>query len=344
MSTDLVSYLDKTYKIKMNCSNKSFQVIKMNTNGDNDYDYLKQNNHYCYFNTQHSLDLIYINKKQYPKSIFLLRRIKQQQYNSNEIAIEEYLSPWIHSDIITDDIVLEGELIENQFLISDLIVFNNRYTGLQTMDKRLDLIRNEILPKLSLHSNNDPSLLFHSFHVILKHFMTYAQMYHFINSAEINTSNEIKTYRKYITGIIFRPNEKGRKNFLFNFKGDLQIAGPQQQQQQQSKVQQQKPHISSITTSTSNSTSTSTSTSTSEYVSTEFLLMECEEQIPDNYQLYNVNDKNIFVGNALINDIDTSLRLQKYIECLPRQIRKMGVHVLCEYNKNFKKWKPVEII
>ena len=60
--------------------------------------------------------------------------------------------------------------------------------------------------------------------------------------------------------------------------------------------------------------------------------------LPDIYELYAYNNSNVLekISYASIQDLNTSNFCKKLLK------GKDKTNVLCLYNKNFKKWKPIE--
>jgi len=303
INTDLkqtiVDHLFQTYSIKMTCTNKYFTALDI----QKDIDYLKNNRHLVYFNTNQRIWLILlitINEK--PLCLLI------DKQNSIFYILKCQFSPSLYNGT-----VFEGEVVDMYFLVSDFLVYKNKSIVNHSLERRLNLLRSIIsTPNYVYDKFLDPLL------IVMKDFIEYSELISFIDEYL-----PILQYKSKVSGLIFRPIENSNKNLIYNFNSKQRIPKLESEHTSSQMIERIDPQI---------------------HPEVKFLLFETGN--PDDYclKLLDQTGKLVEYDYALINDMKTSQYLQNTMDHIPLHTKQLGLCVLCRYNGNFKKWKPIKIL
>jgi len=302
----ITDHLLQKYGIKMSCTNKYFVAVDPVL----DLELLKKHRHLVYVNTNQRIYLMILSSfKGQPVCLFI------DKQNMIFYVLKCQFSPSLYQGII-----LEGEVIDSYFMISDFLVYLQKNIINHPLDKRLNLLQSIIAPK-----NYQYDSLIDPFQSIIKDFIEYSQVINFIQE-HLSTL----PYKNKVTGFIFRPIEHSNKNLIYNFN-----------HKNCSNVKKNPP---SVDTLVSPNEIKPMKINTDRFKEVKFLLFETGN--PDDYrlQLFSDNEQLIDYDYALVNDMKTSQMLQKILDESSIVSKSLGICFICRYYPTFEKWKPIQMV
>jgi hypothetical protein len=299
----ITDHLLQKYGIKMGCTNKYFVAM----NPVLDLELLRRHRHLVYVNTNQRIYLMVLSSFK-DQSVCLM--IDKQ--NMIFYVLKCQFSPSLYQGI-----VLEGEIIDSYFMISDFLVYLQKNITNHPLDKRLNLLQSIIAPK-----NYQYDSLIDPFQVIIKDFVEYPQVINFIQE-HLSTL----PYKNRVTGFIFRPVEHSNKNLIYNFYHKHSASSGKKYDTSVNLNQPQPIRIN-----------------TERFKEVKFLLFETGN--PDDYrlQLFSDNERLIDYDYALVNDMKTSQMLQKILDESSVISKSLGICFICRYYPTFEKWKPIQMV
>jgi hypothetical protein len=334
------NHLLRTYNIRQNCTNKYFSIF----NNQTDIVVLKTHMHLTYVNTNRPLNLIIlITMGDAPVCIYF-----------DKISDKMYILNCQFSPILYKGTILEGELIEvvsgNLFMVSDVLTYLNHDLRNVSVEDRVSILKSVFLENGNYVYDDclDP------FEIIVKDFVPYSQLESFVDDYLPQTK-----YHDKISGVIMRQCGPNNKNIIYNFpkkntllhktisridRTDRTANDNNNKCNIDFKSPQNKPNNVTIAMVTNKSVNEA---KIDNILHPEIRFIICESSgLPDDYILKLLGyDNNLYTYDiALINDIKMSQSLQNYFKTSTLSNSKKGVCVLCTYNKNFKKWKPIKIL
>ena len=225
--------------------------------------------------------------------------------------------------------VLEGELIDDLFLVSDFLVYLQKNITKFQLDQRINLLVS-ILTEPNYHFDSvlDP------FRITVKDFVESNELISFLHDYLPKLP-----YCQKVTGLIFRPNENSNKNLMYNFHQKYQVPSP---------TSGLSPTINPIMTNVTHpdvshiiSHVISHVINTAQHTEVHFLLFDAGN--PDDYSLKLLDEHGQLFDYdyALVTDMKTSQMLQKIFNETDESSKRSGICFMCRYIPSFKKWKPI---
>lgn len=338
----IMDHLFQKFGIKMTCTNKYFRPFDPAT----DMTTLRNYKHLVYINTNQRVWLLclvtFMGDSGGPVCLLI------DKQNTNFYLLKCQFSPSLYQGTI-----LEGEVVDGYFLISDFLVYLQKNIAQHPLDKRITLLNSILGPK-----NYQYDSLLDPFQIAVKDFVDYTSLLSFIHDYVPTLP-----YSKKINGVIFRPIEASNKNLICNFNHfNLAHAIPTQAQPepsqplthpQSSQTPTQLPRPQTQPTQTPLQSQmakspvfdlTNFQINVSKHKEVKFLLFETGN--PDDYRLKLLDPQGQLYDYdyVLINDLKTSQYFQKVLSQTPEPVKATGICVRCGYNSVFKKWRPIEVI
>jgi hypothetical protein len=317
----ITNYLLQTYGIKMNCTNKYFRAIDL----VNDVTLLKKYRHLAYINTNQKTSLLILATFDgAPVCLFVDKQTASFYLLQCQFSLSLYQGT-----------IMEGEVVDSLFMISDFLVYLQKDITNHPLDRRLNLLHSILEPKNYQHDTFvDP------FKIVIKDFVETDQLVSYVKDYLPRTA-----YGHRVSGLIFRPNENSNKNLIYNFntvvsKDPREPRDPRDQSvqretsDQRDQRDQRRSPVDYVTLKI-NPVS---------HPEVKFMLFELGN--PDDYYLKiaTPDGQLIEYDYALVNDLKTSQYLQRLLEETPQHIKNKGFCFLCQYLPNFKKWKPTRLL
>jgi len=297
MVDNVLNKLVKYYKIEVNRTNsKYFKFAEID-----DYHRLRQQQHLAYFNIDKPHSFLYITT--YNNTNYCLHI----EPDNGKITSVKYR---FADNLYCQDILFEGKIAGNYFLINDLVIQKNR-TYTDDLKSKLRLM-NDLIHNPEYHQD-DPVL--DNLKLIVQDFVPYQYLYSFCKDFW-----KTLPYKKYITGVVFRSINPGdAKNMIFSFKSGFhnKLNIP--------KVPFEKDQTKIINNINKNSTHRDVVC---------FKLKKTNK--PDIYHLYLTDGKNDYycdiadIPNMKVSHLVKSLFPPKY----------HFINVNCHWNPQFGRWQP----
>ncbi len=361
IKTQITTYLEQNYAIKMTMTNKYFR----NFDSQTDLETLQKYPHLVYVNTNQPIGLIGLfTFKTQPVCLYI------DKNKGEMLTLKCQFSPSLYTGTIFEGEVITGN-IDPLFLISDFLVYMNKNLNQTKLTHRLSLLQSIITGN---HYHYDSAL--DPFKITIKDFMECSEV-----ESYITTYLPRLIYKDNVSGLIYRPSGTNNKNLILSFPKDVS---------NELKIKSQKPSNNNLFVTTNKLSNTTQKISTNkitnmptnkiinmstnkiinmpttkitnmptnkitniavdentkinhiEHPQVRFLLFDSGN--PDDYclKLKLPNGQIYHYDYALSNDGKTSQYLQNYLENVSGADKKYGICILCQYNTTFQKWKPIE--
>lgn len=318
----IIDHLFQKFGIKLSCTNKYFRPFDPAT----DIMTLKNHKHLVYINTNQRIWLLclvtFTGEIGGPVCLLI------DKQNSSFYLLKCQFSPSLYQGTI-----LEGEVLDGYFLISDFLVYLQKNIATHPLDKRITLLTSIIGPK-----NYQYDSLLDPFQIVIKDFVDYTSLLSFVHDYVPTLP-----YYKKISGVIFRPIETSNKNLICNFN-HLKLTQPSPPQPVPVPVPQVPAHQPQLPVPQPSIDPKNFQINFTKHKEVKFLLFETGN--PDDYRLKlkDPTGQLYDYDYAIINDLKTSQYFQKVLIQTPEAVKSAGICVRCQYNSNFKKWRPIEVI
>ncbi len=209
------------------------------------------------------------------------------------------------SDEVFDaDTVFIGYLMENMFMIEDILVHKQENIMHYAIDKRLNIINNIV------NQQYTPDPVLETIQITVKDYVEYEYLQSFYSDAMT------KPYAKYINGLRFCPLNGGSKQIILTEQTELPMVSPR--------------------TAAATSQYTDRHTIIASPNIDKFVFLVRKTLKPDVYELYCFNKAKVlkYYDIACIPDIATSKKVKTLMG------KGKDATLICEFNREFGRWTP----